>query len=324
MSTRSGELNTVIIDGAPVLRPRKLPLKTRLYRDRYLLMLLLPVLVFYVIFRYVPMYGLVIAFKDFRLVDGILGSQWAGLTHIERMFRSEHFFRIVRNTVLLNVYQLLFQFPAPIVLAILINEMRSKTLKRGVQSLLYVPHFISWVVMGGIIITILSPSTGIVNRILTQNFGIRPIFFLADRTWWVIVFIFSGIWKSAGWGTILYLAAITNIDPQLYEAAIIDGAGKFRQIWHITLPGLSTTIGILLILNVGGFMEVNFEQIFILQNQAVMRVADVIPTFVYRAGLLGAQFSYTTAVGFFQSIVGLILIWSTNRIIKALGGSGLF
>lgn len=287
-------------------------------------MLLFPVLIFYVIFRYVPMYGLIIAFKDFRFVDGIIGSQWVGFEHFERMFRSEQFFLIVWNTFILNVYQLVFQFPVPIALAILLNEVRKKYMKRTIQSLLYVPHFISWVVLGGILIAILSPSTGVLNIILERVFGVDPIFFMADRFWWVVVFIVSGIWKTAGWGTILYLAAITNIDPQLYEAAIIDGANKWRQIWHITIPGISGTIGILLILNVGGFLEISFEHIFMLQNPRVMRVADVIPTFVYRAGLQGAQFSYTTGVGFFQSFVGLFLIWTTNKIIKKTGGSGLF
>ncbi|MFP4510655.1 MAG: ABC transporter permease [Spirochaetota bacterium] len=299
-------------------------LRRDLYRDRYLYMLLFPVLIFYLIFRYVPMYGLIIAFKDFRFVDGIIGSQWVGFEHFERMFRSEQFFRIVWNTLILNVYQLVFQFPIPIVLAVLLNEVRRKHMKRTIQSLLYVPHFISWVVLGGILIAILSPSTGVLNIILDRVFGIDPIFFMADRFWWVVVFIVSGIWKTAGWGTILYLAAITNIDPQLYEAAIIDGANKWRQIWHITIPGISSTIGILLILNVGGFLDISFEHIFMLQNQRVMRVSEVIPTFVYRAGLQGAQFSYTTGVGFFQSFVGLFLIWTANKIIKKTGGSGLF
>lgn len=299
-------------------------LRRDLYRDRYLYMLLFPVLFFYLIFRYVPMYGLIIAFKDFRFVDGIIGSQWVGFEHFERMFRSEQFFRIVWNTLILNVYQLVFQFPIPIVLAVLLNEVRRKHMKRTIQSLLYVPHFISWVVLGGILIAILSPSTGVLNIILDRVFGIDPIFFMADRFWWVVVFIVSGIWKTAGWGTILYLAAITNIDPQLYEAAIIDGANKWRQIWHITIPGISSTIGILLILNVGGFLDISFEHIFMLQNQRVMRVSEVIPTFVYRAGLQGAQFSYTTGVGFFQSFVGLFLIWTANKIIKKTGGSGLF
>ena len=295
-----------------------------LYRDRYLYALLLPVLAVYVVFRYAPMYGLIIAFKDFRFVDGILGSPWVGLQHFERMFGSEQFFRIVWNTLILNVYQLVFQFPVPIVLAILLNEVRSKSLKRTVQSLLYVPHFISWVVLGGILIAILSPSTGIFNVILGRGLGVEPIFFMADRFWWVVVFIASGIWKTAGWGTILYLAAITKIDPQLYEAAIIDGANKWRQFRHVTLPGISSTIGVLLILNVGGFMEISFEHIFMLQNPVVMRVADVIPTFVYRAGLQGAQFSYTTGVGFFQSLVGLTLIWAANLLIRKTGGNGLF
>nr|WP_245856238.1 sugar ABC transporter permease [Paenibacillus rigui] len=292
-------------------------------RDKYLYMLLLPILVYYVVFKYTPMFGEVIAFKNYRFADGIWGSKWVGLKHFERLFTSPDFFNVLKNTLLLNVYSIVFAFPVPIVLAILLNEVRIEWYKRTIQNLLYIPHFISWVVLGGIVIALLSPSTGIVNTVM-KSLGMEPIYFMASNFWWPIMFILSGIWQSAGWGTILYLAAMAGIDPQLYEAAKIDGAGKLRRIWHITLPGIRSTIAILLILRVGQMMDVGFEHIFILQNKAVYEVSNVISTYVYHVGLEGSQYSYTTALGLFQSIIGLILIVGVNKIIKAMGENGLW
>ncbi|MFW5776831.1 MAG: ABC transporter permease [Spirochaetota bacterium] len=321
MSTTSESMEHV--QTAAPAKPRS-NLGRDLFRDRYLYVLLLPVIAWFIIFRYVPMQGVIIAFKDFRFFDGIWGSEWVGLMHFERMFRSRDFYQIVRNTLVLNLYQLVFQFPAPIVLALLLNEVRNSKFKRISQTLLYVPHFISWVVLAGIVISVLSPSTGIVNILLNRMFGVEPVHFMIRPGWWVFWFIVSGIWKSAGFGTIIYLAAISTIDPQLYEAATIDGAGKLRQTWHITLPGISATIGILLILNLGNFIEIGFEQVNMLQNSVVNDVADVIPTYVYRVGLRGAQFSYTAGVGFFQAIVGLILVTTANWTLRRLGHSGLW
>jgi putative aldouronate transport system permease protein len=269
------------------------------------------------------MLGEIIAFKNYRFADGIWGSKWVGLKHFERLFTSPDFFNVLKNTLLLNVYSIVFAFPVPIVLAILLNEVRIEWYKRTIQNLLYIPHFISWVVLGGIVIALLSPSTGIVNTVI-KAFGIEPVYFMASNFWWPIVFILSGIWQSAGWGTILYLAAMAGIDPQLYEAAKIDGASKLRRIWHVTLPGIRSTIAILLILRVGQMMDVGFEHIFILQNKAVYQVSNVISTYVYHVGLEGSQYSYTTALGLFQSIIGLILIISVNKIIKAMGENGLW
>lgn len=292
-------------------------------RDKYLYLLLVPVMAYYFIFKYAPMLGEIIAFKDYRFADGIWGSKWAGFKHFERLFTSPDFFNVLKNTLLLNVYGIVFAFPVPIVLAILLNEVRIEWYKRTIQNLLYIPHFISWVVLGGIVIALLSPSTGIVNTVI-KAFGIEPVYFMASNFWWPVMFILSGIWQSAGWGTILYLAAMAGIDPQLYEAAKIDGASKLRRIWHITLPGIRSTIAILLILRVGQMMDVGFEQIFILQNKAVYQVSNVISTYVYHVGLEGSQYSYTTALGLFQSIIGLILIISVNKIIKAMGENGLW
>lgn len=293
-------------------------------RDKYLYLFLLPGLAFFLIFKYAPLYGEIIAFKDFRIMQGIWGSEWVGLKHFERLFHDQDFWAILRNTLLLNLYNILFVFPAPIVLAILLNEVRLNWFKRTLQNLLYLPHFISWVVLGGVIIAILSPSTGIINILLSKGLGIDPIYFMASPFWWPIVFTISSIWQTAGWGTILYLAAMGNIDPQLYEAAKIDGASKLRQIFHVTLPGIRGTIAILLILQMGKVMDVGFEQVFNLQNSAVFSVADVISTFVYRMGLLSAQYSYATAVGLFQGLVGLIMVLLVNKIIKSMGEGGLW
>ena len=294
-----------------------------LRRDRWLYIFLILPMAFFIIFRYIPMYGAIIAFKDFRIAQGILGSRWVGLAQFERLFRTPDFYNIVKNTLLLNVYALVFGFPIPIILAILLNEVRFKLFKRINQSLLYLPHFISWVVLAGIFIQMLSPSTGVVNMVL-RSLGITPIFFMASSFWWPIMFVISGIWQGAGWGSIIYLAAVSAIDPELYEAARIDGANKIGQIWHITLPGIKPTIAILLILRMGSMMDVGFEHIYNLQNPAVFDVADVISTYVFRVGIRGAQYSYTTAIGLFQSVISLILVYSTNRITRALGENSLW
>jgi putative aldouronate transport system permease protein len=285
--------------------------------------MLLPVILFYVLFKYAPMAGEIIAFKNYRFIDGIWGSEWAGFHHFQMLFASLDFWRILRNTLLLNIYSLVFGFPVPILLALLLNEVRREWYKRTVQNLLYLPHFISWVVLGGIVIAILSPSTGVVNLILKQ-LGIEPVYFMADSSWWPVVYTVSGIWRDAGWGTILYLAAMASIDPQLYEAAKIDGANKLRQIWHITLPGIRSTIAILLILRMGHMMDVGLEQTLVLQNQSVLDVADVISTYVYRVGLQNMNYSYTTALGLFQSLIGFILVVGVNGLIRRFGERGLW
>ncbi|XEC92701.1 ABC transporter permease [Paenibacillus tarimensis] len=292
-------------------------------RDKYLYLMLVPVALFFLIFKYAPLYGEIIAFKNYRLADGIWGSPWVGLAQFEKLFSSSDFYVILRNTLLLNLYNLVFAFPVPIILALLLNEVQLEWYKRTLQNILYIPHFISWVVLGSIIIALLSPSTGFVNFIL-RWFGIEPIYFMADSFWWPVAFIGSGIWKEAGFGTILYLAAMAAIDPSLYEAAKIDGASKLRQIWHVTMPGIRSTIAILLILQMGRMMDVGFEQIYALQNEAVLSVSEVISTYVYKRGIINLQFSYTTALGLFQSVVALILIVSVNRIIKAMGERGLW
>lgn len=306
------------------MKDRRPGIGTALKRDRHLYLMLLPVIVFYLLFKYAPMAGEIIAFKDYRLGDGIFGSKWVGFKHFQSLFASLDFWRVLRNTLVLNVYSLVFGFPVPIILALLLNEVRKEGFKKTVQNLLYLPHFISWVVLGGIFIAILSPSTGVVNAVLEHVFGVEPIYFMASSAWWPVAYTLSGIWREAGWGTILYLAAMASIDPQLYEAAKIDGANKLRQIWHITLPGIRSTVAILLVLRMGNMMDVGLEQTLILQNQSVLDVADVISTYVYRVGLQNMNYSYTTALGLFQSAVGLILVIGVNRITRLFGERGLW
>lgn len=292
-------------------------------RDRYLYLFLVPAISYFFLFKFVTLFGELIAFKDFRLLDGIWGSPWAGLKHFRQLFSSSDFWLVLRNTLLLNLYNLVLAFPAPILLALLLNEVRLNWFKRTVQNLLYLPHFISWVVLGGMIVSLLSPTTGVVNAVLGL-FGIEPVYFMTDRTWWPVVFIASSIWQGAGWGTIIYMAAITAIDPGLYEAAKMDGASKLRQMWHITLPGIRGTIAILLVLQMGKMMDVGFEHVFNLQNPAVYKVSDVISTYVYRVGLQNAQYSLATAVGLFQGVIGLVLVIMVNKIVKKLGEGGLW
>ncbi|MFB9754901.1 ABC transporter permease [Paenibacillus hodogayensis] len=286
--------------------------------------MLIPVVLFYLLFKYAPMLGEVIAFKNYRFAAGIWASEWVGLKHFRMLLESADFWRVLGNTLLLNLYSLVFGFPVPVVLALLLNEVRAEGYKRLVQNLLYIPHFISWVVLGGILIALLSPSSGAVNLLLKHVFGLEPIYFMAHSGWWPVAYTVSSIWREAGWGTILYLAAMSSIDSQLYEAAKMDGAGKMRQIWHITMPGIRSTIAILLILRMGSMMDVGLEQTLALQNDSVLDVADVISTYVYRIGLQNMNYSYTTALGLFQSLVGLVLVLGVNWIVRLLGERGLW
>ena len=294
-------------------------------KDRYLYLLLLIPLVYFIVFKYIPMIGLQIAFRDYKIHDGMWGSVWVGTKHFVRLFSSPDFYTTLYNTVVLSFLNIIFGFPMPIILAILLNEVNNMPFKRVTQSLLYMPHFISWIVLGGIITSILSPGTGIINSFI-KFLGNEPIYFMGDTGWWRVIYVLSGIWKEAGWGTIVYLAAISGINGELYEAARIDGANKLRQMWHITLPGIRSTIAILLIMRMGQVLQVGFEQIYSLQNDMVLSVSDVISTYEYRIGLLSMQYSYTTALGLFKGVVGLIFVVLTNYIVNKLsdGESGLW
>ncbi len=293
----------------------------RNYWDLYLIML--PGILYFLVYKYLPMWGVVIAFQNYSVFSGIWGSEWVGWLHFKTMFMSDDFYKIFRNTLLISVYKLLWGFPGPIILAILLNEIRHMMYKRSIQTLLYLPHFLSWVIIGGIMINVLSPSSGVVNKLIMM-LGFEPIFFLVSEDWFRTIIVASDIWKEVGWGAIIYLAAIAGIDPQLYEAAIMDGAGKWKQIIHITLPSMMGVIVILFLLRLGHVLDVGFEQIFVLYNSLVYDVADVIETYVYRSGIQQAKFSFTTAVGLFKAVIGLVLVMLANKGAKKLGQEGIW
>jgi putative aldouronate transport system permease protein len=294
-----------------------------LFKNYDLYLLLVPGVIFFFVFCYIPMFGLVVAFKDYNIFKGVFASDWVGLEHFRTMLEIPDFYRIVRNTLLLNVLGLIVGFPAPIILALLLNEVRAKYFKRISQSLLYLPHFMSWVIMGGIILNLLSPKYGIVNATL-RFMGMEEIYFMIEEVWWVITYTLSSVWAGAGWGTIIYLAAMTTIDPSLYEAANIDGAGRWKRMVHITLPGIMPTVVVLLILNVGHMVSIGVEHPFALQNPVVMNIADVISTYVYSAGIKQGMFGLTTAIGMSQAVINLILVLGANYFAKRLGNEGLW
>lgn len=285
-------------------------------RDLPIYGLLLPGVLLVIIFHYIPLFGIIIAFKDYNPFAGIIRSEWVGLKNFEFFLMDENFWRVMRNTIEINIMQIVMGFPIPIIFAILLNELWSARLKKITQTISYLPYFISWVVAAGIITSVLSPSTGAIN-VFIKRFGIAPIHFLAKENYFRPIIIVTGIWKSFGMNAVYYIAAIAAIDTQLYEAAKIDGASKIRQIWHVTLPGIKTMAIVLLVLQVGTLVSIGFEQIFLLYNPLVYEVGDVISTYTYRLGIEQARYSLTTAIGFTQSIVNFILVYTTNRIAKS-------
>lgn len=292
-------------------------LKRDLLNQRVLFLMLLPGLIWYIVYRYIPMGGLVLAFKDFNFKRGILGSEWVGLQYFEMIFfRTVDFWKILRNTILINLYKLIFSFPAPIFLAIMINELCSKKLQKAIQTSVYLPHFVSWVVFGSIVMQFLSLS-GSINQAL-EALGFEKIYFMTKPNYFRSILVISDIWKTIGWNSIVFLAAITGIDPTLYEAATMDGCGQLQKIVYITIPCISDTIIIMLLLTIGRLMEANFDQVYVMYNSVVMDVGDVISTYVYRIGIGKSRFSLSTAVGLFQSVVGLILIGTANATTRRL------
>lgn len=292
-------------------------------RDRYLYLLLLPGIALLFVFKYVPMYGILIAFKDFNMLIGMKGSPWVGWDQFERLFQSSDFGRILTNTIIISVYKLLFSFSVPVILSLMLNEIKNTTFKRVTQSIVYLPHFVSWVIFSGILITFLNPVDGLFNYIITGMGGSR-MDFLGDPGYFRSILVLSDIYKEVGWGTIIYLAAISGVNPDLFEAARIDGANKLRQIWHVTLPAIRPVIVILVILSLGNILEAGFQQVFLLYSPLVYSVADIIDTYVYRVGLQNANYSYATAASIFKSLVALVLIVTANKIAKKAGQDGLW
>ncbi len=294
------------------------------YKCRYLYLLVLPALIWYAFFCYGPLYGLQLAFKDYRMIDGIWNSPWIGFEHFKTMFfGANNFGQIMSNTIIISLYQIIFGFPAPIILALLFNEIRFPRFKRTVQVITYLPHFMSWVVLTSLFLTVLSPSTGAVNWFLGL-FGIKPIYFMGDRSWFRFTLVTTAIWKEVGWSCIIYLAALTAIDPSLYEAATVDGANRFKQLLFITLPSLLPTISIMLVLRMGGILNAGFDQIINMYSPNVYSVADVLDTYTYRIGMVNIQYGLSTAVGLFKNIFAFACVLLTNKAVKMMGQDGLF
>lgn len=291
-------------------------------KNKLLYLMLLPVLLYYVIFHYGPMYGAIIAFKDFSPRLGILGSDWAGFEHFETFFTGAYFWRTIKNTIMISLYELIFGFPAPIILALLLNEVKNSIFKRTVQTVTYMPHFISLVVICGIVKDFTS-SEGIINDILAW-FGAERATFLLDPELFRPIYVTSGIWQHIGWGTIIYLAALTGIDPEQYEAARMDGAGRWKQMLHVTIPGIMPTIIILLILEMGRMMNVGFEKIVLLYNPSTYETADVVSSYVYRVGLQDFNYSFSSAVGLFNSAVNFTLLVFSNWLSRKFNDTSLW
>ena len=299
------------------MSPQK-PFK-RFLKSWQLYLCILPVLVYLFIFNYLPMYGVQIAFRDFMPGLGITGSPWVGFAHFSAFLRSFQFPILIRNTLMINIYSLIFGFPIPIILALMLNEVRHLWYKKVIQNLTYIPFFITTVVIVSMIFLFTSPTTGVVNRII-GFFGVSPINFMGRSEWFRPLFVGSGIWQSMGFNSIIYIAALSGVDPELHEAACIDGANRIRRIWHINLPCIAPTIIMLLILNIGSLMSVGFERVFLMQNTLNLDVSEVISTYVYKVGLLGARFSFASAVDLFNTVINFTILLIVNRVAKTISG----
>ena len=285
--------------------------------------MLIPAVLYYIVFHYIPIYGVQLAFRDYLFKEGIWGSPWIGMENFKLLFSTGSFREVLGNTLTISFYKLIFGFPVPVVFALLLNEVRSAKLKKVTQTISYLPHFVSWVVLSGLFIQFLSPSTGPINIIL-KAMKIEPVYFIADPKWFRTVLVVTSIWKETGWGTVIYIAALSGINPELYEAAIVDGANRFKQSWYVTLPSLAPVITIMFIFAVGGIINDDFDQIFNMYNARVYNVADVISTYTYRMGLIDMQYSFSTAVGLFKNVIAFILIIITNTISKRINEYGIW
>jgi len=293
----------------------------RKYKALYLITI--PGILYFIVFKYLPLMGSVMAFQNYNIFKGFTGSPWVGLDQFKRMFTYTEFLRILENTVLIGLYDIIFAFPVPIILALLLNELRKVLYKRILQTVVYLPHFLSWVIIGGIMIGILSPTTGIVNQVL-NFFGFQSVYFLGEDSYIRSILVGTGIWKDSGWGTIVYLAALASVNPELYEAARMDGANRWRQTLSITIPAILPTVTIMFLLHIGNFLDFGFERVFVFVNSLNEQKGDILDTYIYRVGLIDQQYSYTTAIGLFKSVVGLMLIMIGNALSRKASGEGLY
>lgn len=296
----------------------------RMLANKYLYIMLLPVVAYFILFDYKPMYGALIAFKDFNPYQGVWDSPWAGLKHFTHFFESYYFFRLLKNTLVISIYSLIIIFPASIIFALLLNEIRARVFKSAVQTISYLPHFISIIVICGMVIDFVQ-ADGIINRIIMAlGLSEKSVSFLILPEWFRTLYIGSGLWQSLGWNSIIYLAALSGINPSLYEAAVVDGANRWGQLWNVTMPGILPTVLILFILNVGSLMTVGWDKIILLYNPSTYVTADVISTFVYRRGLLESDYSFSAAVGLFNSVINFTLLLMANKMSRKITGSSLW
>ena len=301
-------------------RPNRTLVKMWNYKWMYLM--LLPVMAYYIIFKYVPMYGVTIAFKDYNVFKGVLDSPWCGLEVFEKILKNKNFWEAIKNTLLLNVLTLLVSFPLTIIVSLMLNEVMSTKFKKVTQSILYLPHFISWVVVAGIATNLFSMQGGTVNHIL-NTLGIDSVPFLSNNAWWVFTYVICNVWKEIGWGTIIYLAALTGVDESLYEAAYLDGATKFQRLIYITLPSIKSVIVTMLILQISKMMTIGLDAPLLLGNKKVMGVSEVISTYTYRLGIARAKSRDSTAIGLFQSVINIIILLAADKFAKAIGEDGI-
>ncbi|HEW0877546.1 TPA: sugar ABC transporter permease [Streptococcus pneumoniae] len=305
-----------------ILKKSKIQLTVEHIQKYWILyLMMIPATVLLILFTYGPMYGIIMVFQDFTVFKGYTGSPFVGLKHFQRLFSDPLFYRLFKNTFMVGVLDFLFSFPAPLIFALILNEVRKVRFKSVVQSISYLPHFIPLVVMVGIIFELFG-SYGIINSLLS-SLGMEPISFFTKSEWFLPLYIGSGVWKTIGWGSIIYMGALTNIDSTLYEAADMDGANRWHKMWHVTLPSLRPTVVTLFILNAGGIMQVGFEKVFLMSSPATYEVSDVLSTYVYRQGILNSDFSYSAAVGLFNNIVALLFVLLANKIAKKLGEEGI-
>ena len=306
-------------------RPReRLTFRTAMLRYRWLYLMLLPGLAYFIVFKYLPMYGVTIAFQDFLPFLGYSGSPWVGFKHFEELFNGPDFGRLMFNTLILALLTAVFVFPAPIIVALMLNELRHSVLKRSIQSLVYIPHFLSWTIVASLTYILFSVDFGVIATFFHELLGGKKIDYVAQPDWFRPIIVFQLLWKQTGWGTIIYLAALAGVNTDLYEAARMDGAGRFRQFWHITLPAIRPTIVVMAVLTSGHLLDTGFEQIWLMTGALNRSSADVFDTFVYYMGITQGAFSYSTAVGLFKGLVGVLLIFGSNWLAKRLGQRGLF
>ncbi|CAN7612072.1 ABC transporter permease [Paenibacillus sp. LjRoot56] len=295
----------------------------KLLKDRWLYLMLLPGIVYFLLFKYGPMWGIAIGFQDYSPFQGMSGSKWVGLKHFIRLFSEPTFFKLLKNTLILSLVNLIIVFPMPIIVALMLNELRKERFKKAIQTLIYIPHFMSWVIIIGMFYVLFESHDGLFQKWIV-SLGFEPFTFMMDPDKFIPMYILQNIWRDTGWGTIIFLAALAGVDTHLYEAARMDGAGRLRQMWHITLPSIRSTILIMFILQLGNILELGFEHVYLLLNSLNREVAEIFDTYVYTAGILNGMYSYSTAIGVFKSAVGLILVVLANRLSKKFGEEGIF